>query len=439
MKSAKPRIVVLGGGFGGLEAALSVRQRLRAGADITMISDQEHFLFKPNTIYIPFGLDPGRLKFHLARPTKRRDIKLVQSLAREIDPISRLVYMDRGDSSNHGEHKLAYDYLVVATGAGARPEEIPGLGEFGHSIWTLDQMLALRIRLQKLVLDAKEGETQRVLFLMPPNNGCSGPLYEMAMLLDTWLRRKHVREQVDIVWSTCEAAYLEVFGPRLHDLVVEEFCRRGISGYNNYLIDRVEKGEVVYRSGERLPFDLLISFPPHGAATRFGSMPADERGFISTDLQTGQVCGYPNVYAVGDAADFPVKQAYLASLQADAAADHIAAHVLGTSPSVLFDPVTRYVMAGFDNATFVQVPLELAGRVPTSAGDGKQNRDAPVEVRADANELYRIGSSPLWRLGKLALGIYLPWRFKAGNPFHTGAPWKGMEAALKLMSGVLAR
>jgi sulfide:quinone oxidoreductase len=54
----KPRVVVLGGGFGGLEAAFLLRMRLGDRAGITVISDQPTFLFKPNTIYIPFGLDP---------------------------------------------------------------------------------------------------------------------------------------------------------------------------------------------------------------------------------------------------------------------------------------------------------------------------------------------------------------------------------------------
>jgi sulfide:quinone oxidoreductase len=433
VKIARPRVVVLGGGFGGLEAALSVKQRVREDAEITLISDQDHFLFKPNTIYIPFGLDPAKLKLHLARPTKRRNIKLVRSVAREIDPISGLVYLDDGNSSNH-DHKMAYDYLVVATGTSARPEEIPGLDEFGLTAWTSGQMLELRTALHKLVLEAKEGKQQRVLFLVPPNNWCSGPLYEMAMLLDTWLRRKQVRRQVDITWSTCEIAYLEVFGARLHNLVAEEFSLRNIGGHRSYVVDHVEKGEVAYQNGERLPFDLLLAFPPQGASTHFGSLPADERGFITTHVQTGQVAGYPDVYAVGDAAApegtpyFPVKQAYMASLQAGTAADHLSAQVRGASPSLTFDPVTRNVqgplggMAGFartetGKASFVQVPQELTGRW-----------DAPTEVCADAGNPYRVGTPPLWRLGKgapfAASGVYLPWRFKVGNPFHAGVPWK---------------
>jgi sulfide:quinone oxidoreductase len=51
----------------------------------------------------------------------------------------------------------------------------------------------------------------------------------------------------------------------------------------------------------------------------------------------------------------------------------------------------------------------------------------------------RSGASPAWRLGKKMIGLYLPLRFGWGNPFHAGLPWKGMEAGLKAMSGLMAR
>jgi sulfide:quinone oxidoreductase len=420
---AKARIVVLGGGFGGLEAALSIRARMPEQADITLVSDKDYFLFKPNTIYIPFGLDPSKLSFHLSRPTHRRDINLVTATARDIDPISRWVCLDRQNQIS----ELSYDYLVVATGAGMRPEEIPGLEEFANTIWTTDEMMRLRSDFQKLMVDAKDGQRREVLFLVPPNNKCSGPLYEMVMMLDTWLRRKKVRDNVGIALSTYEESYIQAFGPRLHELVTHEFEQRGITGYNRFSVDSVERHEVVYRNGERLPFDLLVSFPPYAASSHFTHLPVDDRGFIATDLKSRQVVGYPDVYAVGDASDFPVKQAFLAFLQADAAADHLSAQILGKAPAVDFDPVSMCVMQGFEKPTFAQVPLQLTGKA-----------DSPTEVRMD-DDLYKVGASPVWRLGKIALGFYLPWRFKAGNPFHAGAPWKGMEAGLRLMSGVAAR
>ena len=63
----------------------------------------------------------------------------------------------------------------------------------------------------------------------------------------------------------------------------------------------------------------------------------------------------------------------------------------------------------------------------------------PVEVRPDANGAYRVGVSPVWRVGKKMLGLYLPLRFRNGLPFHSGAPWKAMELGLKGMSATLAR
>ena len=49
--NAKPKILVVGGGFGGLEAAFYLRMKLKDRAKITMVSDKDHFLYKPNTIY----------------------------------------------------------------------------------------------------------------------------------------------------------------------------------------------------------------------------------------------------------------------------------------------------------------------------------------------------------------------------------------------------
>ncbi|HEV8339979.1 MAG TPA: FAD-dependent oxidoreductase [bacterium] len=418
---ATPKIVVLGGGFGGLEAAFYLRMRLGDRTAITLVSDREKFLFKPNTIYIPFGLDPERLKIGLTEPTRRTGITFVHDTARAIDPVEKTVTLD--------DARLPYDFLIVATGAGMRATEIPGLSEYALTIWTVEDMLRLRAAFKRLrdVAPPNGYGRKEVLFLVPRNNKCSGPLYEMVFMLDTWLRRHGARGGVDISWSTYETSYIQAFGPRLHEVVESEFERRDIAGFREYAVGRVEEDAVVYQNGQRLPYDLLISFPPYIAASAFAGLPADGRGFLTTNLQSRQVIGYPEIYAVGDAGDFPVKQAFLAFLQADAAAEHLAAQILGTVPAFTFEPTSMCVMEQFDKATFAQVPLRLTGRP-----------EKPVEVRPDALDLYRVGSSQAWRLDKKLLGVYLPWRFGAGEPFHAGMPWKGMEAGMKVMSRLLA-
>lgn len=417
---SKPAVVVLGGGFGGLEAAFWLRMRLGEETPITLVSDKEYFLFKPNTIYIPFGLDPTRLMIQLRQPTQRKKITFIRAAVQGVDPDRQVVHVD-------GE-VIPYDYLVVATGAGMRPEEIPGLREYAYTIWTPEEMLRLREGINRLVEKARAGERQAVLFLVPPNNKCSGPLYELVFMLDTWLRKQGVRSQVSITYTTYEQSYIQAFGPKIHTVAAEEFSRRGIVAHTQYVVDRVEPGRVFYKNGEVIPYDLLISFPPYVAAARFPELQTDDRGFIQTILETRQVIGHEDVYAVGDAADFPVKQAFLALLQADTAAEQIAARVMGQKPKLQFEPTSMCVMEQFDRATFAQVPLRVTGRL-----------DLPVEVRADAVDRYKVGSSTLWRLGKALLGIYLPWRFSNGEPFHAGLPWTGMELGLKVMSAVLAR
>lgn len=417
---ARPRIVVLGGGFGGLETAFYLKMRLGERAALTLISDRDTFLYKPNTIYIPFGLDPAKLLIPLDVPAHRRGIQFIHATAREIDPEAKLVGADG--------RKLPYDYLVVATGAGMRPEEVPGLKEFAQTIWTPDDMLRLREAYAKLADEARGGQRRRLLFLVPPNNKCSGPLYEIVMMTDTWLRRTKARRNIDIAFSTYEAGFIQAFGPRLHEVVTREFEQRGIDGHTGYVVERIEKDHVAYRNGETLGYDLLVSFPPYVASTPFASLPVDERGFIATEFGSRQVKGYPEVYAVGDTGDFPVKQAFLAFLQADASAEHLTSTILGKKCETAFDPVSMCVMEQFDKATFAQVPLALTG-----------DSSRPVTVRPDADGAYRVGSSPAWRVGKKLLGLYLPWRFRDGQPFHAGAPWQGMQLGLKAMSAVLAK
>ncbi|MCC6223783.1 MAG: FAD-dependent oxidoreductase [Thermoleophilia bacterium] len=418
--SARPRVVVVGGGFAGLEAAFLVRMRLHDDVEMTLVSDRDTWVFKPNSIYIPFGAEPESLLVPLDAPLRKRTISFLESRVREVDPDRRRVSFEDGTS-------LPYDFLVLATGSGMRPGEIPGLGERGESIWTPEEMLSLRAALGRLREAAGRGEEQRALFLVPPNNKCAGPLYELAFMLETWLRRERVRDRVAITYSTFEQSFIQAFGPRLHQVVTSEFAERGVEGHTGEVVTGVGDGEVRYADGSSREFDLLVSFPPYISAVTYDGLPADERGFLQTELETRQVVGHPDVYAPGDAGDFPVKQAFLAFLQADAVAEHIAGRVQGRAARATFDPVSMCIMEMLDKATFAQVPLRLTG-----------DPALPVEVRPGADDLYKVGVSPIWRLGKKILGAVVPMRFHAGEPFHAGTAWQLMDVGLRGMKGILA-
>jgi len=408
------QVVVLGGGFAGLETAFALRHRLGDRVRISLVSDRDDFLFKPNTIYLPFGGDERRLHIPLSRPAQRIGANLHIQRVAEVEPDAGKVRLSDGSV-------LPYDHLVLATGATMRPDEIAGLAEHAHTIWTPAEMRRLGAALARLVRTVRTGRRQQVLFVVPPGNKCSGPLYEIVFMLETWLRRHGVRDRVDIRYTTYESGYIQAFGPRLDTLVRTEFAKRQIDGRTGAAVSKIADREVWYEDGTAHDYDVLIAFPPYQAAVGYPGLPADERGFLSCELGSRQVVGHPEIHAPGDTGDFPVKQAFLAFLQADAAAADIAAQVTASAtPESAFEPVSMCVMEMFDKATFAQVPLRLTG---------EPNR--PVAVDETAVDRYRVGTGRTWRLGKKALGLYLPWRFRAGRPFHEGLPWQAMALGLK--------
>ena len=406
-----PHIVVIGGGVAGIESALALRTKLGAQARITLLTDQENFLFKPHLIYLPFGMSVERVSIPLSKPMSRAGIDLYVTRVRGIDPIQKQINTDMGD--------FGYDWLIVASGAGMAETHVPGAGEYAHSVWTVRDMLHLRRAFLNLSDVARHGERREVLFALPDHPRCPTPLYEVALMLDTWLRRQQIHDRVHLTFVTGEKLYMQDFGAKMHDLAFSEFETRRIDHYTEAALTEVTPDSARIASGLTLPYDLLITFPQQSASIRFDSLPADEHGFITVDAESRQVVGYPNVYAVGDASDFPLKMGYLASAQADAAADHLSAHLLKRPARVHFKPTTIVMLDTLDHAAFVRVPLTNQGK-------------------ASRTQRYRMGVSPTWRMSKHMLGVYVPWRVKAGKPFSAGLPYRGMSFGLKTLTGLFS-
>ena len=416
--AAKPRVLVLGGGFAGLETAFALRSSLTDHADITLVSNRSSFLFRPNTVYIPFGMDEDKLMVDIVKPTRRKGIRFLEAYARDLDPIKRVVSVERDGQTS----RELYDYVVIATGVKPKADEVPGLREFAHQMGSAADMVKLRAGLNKALEKAKYGKPQQILLVLPPNVPYTAPLYEMAFMIDTFLRDAHARQPVTITFVTCEASYIEAFGPLLNDLILERFEARAITHHAGVTVTHIEAGAAHFANHDSLPFDLLITFPPTGPAVPFPALPADARGYLDTQLATRHVQGFKDVFAAGDASDFPIKQAFLALLQADAIAEGIAAAIQGRLPRFVFEPVSKFVMEEFDTGLYAQAPFTTDGGLQVAV-------DSPA---------YKAGTSPLWRIGKRMLGTVVPWRFSHGEPFNAGLPSMGLDMSVKVLAGMAA-
>src|SRR6266567_9023684 len=130
MSADQKRVAVVGGSFGGVNAAYELRRRLRRDAEITVISRDAEFTFIPSLPWVIMGWrDPSRLQVRLDAPLQRRGIRFVHGEVQELDPQACEV---RTSSQTY-----RYDALVIASGAELDYAGVPGLGpQAGHTFST---------------------------------------------------------------------------------------------------------------------------------------------------------------------------------------------------------------------------------------------------------------------------------------------------------------
>ena len=420
MISPPPRVVVLGAGVAGLEAAFLLETRLSGRVDLHVVYEDHQFVLRPNLVYVPFGADPAASSLSVAETLARKAIACQHGRVDGIDT-------DIGRVHLAGGRQLPYEHLVIATGASPWPHAVPGLQEHAVSFWEPAAMFTLRERFMHMRGRAREGAQQRALFVVPRHNRWSLPLYEVALMFDTWLRRERVREQVELGFVTHEASFLEAAGPRMHEIIEREFADRGIDARASERLVETRAHEASFAGGRVERFDLLVTAPAHRAGVRYEGLPVDEQGFVRVESATRQVVDHPEIYAPGDAGDFPLKDDFLALVQADAAAHHIATVVTAGHFKRPFEPVSVQIIEMLDKAAFAQLPLELTG-----------DPDHPVRLRSGGDGEYKVGVSRLWRAGRRMVSSYLLMQFAAAEPFRAGPGWRSIDLSVRAMAGMLA-
>ena len=133
---SKKKILVLGGNFGGLTAALAVKRDLLSDVEVTVVSASDRFVFNPSLIWLPFGKRSAEdITFRLDPTFDAHGIHFVHAEATSLDLAARSVETTAGP--------FGYDYLVIATGYRNDFDAVPGLGPDGnaYTITTLEDAI----------------------------------------------------------------------------------------------------------------------------------------------------------------------------------------------------------------------------------------------------------------------------------------------------------
>jgi NADH dehydrogenase FAD-containing subunit len=330
-----PRVVVLGGNFAGLTAALSVKHDLGNDVDVTVVSKSDRFQFNPSFIWIPFGKrTAGDVVFPLANTFESHDVKFIHGEATTIDPGSQRVDTSQGT--------LDYDYLVIATGYLNDFDVVPGLGSGGnaYSITHLDGAVQAAEGWARFLNDPGP-----VVVAATQGAACFGAAYEFVFNVTYHLKKHKLKVPVAYVSAEPFPGHFGIGGlPGGEKLLGMFFKRQRIDGIFDVGIEQVAQGEVLLSDGRTLPFKYAMVVPPFvGADVVKASGLGNAKGFVEVK-DTYQTLSQPNVYAVGiatavnapwqsaNAVGVP-KTGFPAETMARVAAANIAAQIRGEQPS----------------------------------------------------------------------------------------------------------
>jgi sulfide:quinone oxidoreductase len=296
-------IVVLGAGLSGTLMAFEMKGQLRKEDRLIVVNRGDRYHFVPSNPWVGVGWRKRPdIEIDLKKVMDRTDIALISEGAKRVHPDSNSIELENGKT-------VAYDYLVIASGPELAFDEIEGLGPdgFTHSVCHVDHAERAFAAIEALcrtpgpvVVGAVQGAS------------CFGPAYEFAMLVDTELRRRKVRDRVPMTFVTSEPyiGHLGLDGVGDTKSTLEhELRQRHIKWITSARVTKVSEAimsvEEIGAGGavtaaHDLPFAFSMMLPAFrgiGAIRGIDKL-CNPRGFVITD-QFQRNPSYPNVFAVG--------------------------------------------------------------------------------------------------------------------------------------------
>jgi sulfide:quinone oxidoreductase len=342
-------IVILGAGIGGLPMAYEMRRKARKEDRITVVSNVDYFQFVPSNPWVAVNWRKrDDIAFPIAPYLGKKDIAFVPVGARRVHPGENRVELTDGRS-------IDYDYLVIATGPKLAFDEVEGLGPGGHtqSICHVDHAVKAGQAWESFVQDPGP-----IVVGAVQGASCYGPAYEFAMIMDTDLRRRKIRDKVPMTFVTAEPyiGHLGLGGVGDSKGLLESAMRdRHIKWITNSKVTRIEPAKMHVTEFD----DMGKEKRTHEVAFKYSMMlPAfkgidavfgiegltNPRGFIVIDEHQRNP-KYRNVYSVGVCVAIPpVEQ----------------------TPVPTGAPKTGYMIESMVEATAANIRAELDGRQPAA-------------------------------------------------------------------------
>ena len=345
------KVLIVGGGVAALEGLIALRSLAEERVSIELVTPEPYFTYRPLMVGEPFGYGEAK-RYDVVEIAAAHGAAVHLAGIRRVDADEHIVVTWDGRS-------LSYDVLLVAIGA--QPvTAVPG------SITVEGPGFAARMR--ALLRELASGSVKHVAFAVPSGSSWPLPLYELALMTANEIA-KHGLPGARLSLVTPEASPLELFG-RSASQAARELLRE------SRIEVQTERHPAEFRHGElslvppgKIAAERVVSLP-RLVGPRLAGLPSDRDGFVPVDAH-GLVAGEQDIYAAGDATTSPIKQGGIATQQADAAAEAIAARAgAGIDPQP-FRPVLRGLLLTGTRSRYMRAEV-----------GGGQGDDWPVSEHA---------------------------------------------------------
>ena len=304
MANKQARIVIIGGGFGGLFTALD----LKGAGEVTLISDEDHFLFAP-LLYEYLSREVEA--WHIAPPYKElldESVRVIRGAVTEVDLRAREVAIEGR------ERRLSYDVLVLTVGAITNYWNIEGAEEHTLPFRKLRHADALRKRmidaLDRVPPDLAPQDVRRALTFAVVGAGASGVELstKMADLLHDAFKRRALRGEARVIVVEMSDTVVPGMGDEIRGIVEDALRQSRVEVHTGTRVRRVTKNSfTIEHDGQQTEVETAAVVWTAGVRVNplieKLELEKDRRGLLIVE-RTLQAQGHENIFALGDIAYF---------------------------------------------------------------------------------------------------------------------------------------
>lgn len=328
------KIVVLGGGMGGVEAAISLTVKLKGDYQIDLISNRDFLYIYPASIWLTVGKRTLEdLSVPLAQLAEIHGFNFLQEEVTEVRAKEQLVL------TSVQEH--AYDYLIIALGGSKlKPTGVENTlsicGSPQDGMQIQERFLSLVEQGEGKIACGFSGNPQDLTAVR------GGPVFEVLFNFDTYLREKGLRNQFELTFFSPSDAPGKRLGAGGLAQLQQLFQERHITTISGKKIKEFTGSGVVFEDDTQIDTDLTV-FTPGMTGTpilKQSDLPLTAAGFVTVS-DTAQVEGFETCYAIGDSSYFEgpawrARQGHLAEVMARTASENIARQEQGAAATATF-------------------------------------------------------------------------------------------------------